>query len=117
MEKAVTFDELALLSKIKTKPGLYFGRPSLKSLRDMLGGMSYAFSVCGQPDALFYFSHFTKWYNAQLMEKDKNGYACWWNYILYISGGFDDQAFFNFFRAFEKYLMDVHKLTLPPSDH
>lgn len=52
-----------------------------------------------------------------MMEKDKNGYACWWNYILYISGGFDDQAFFNFFRAFEKYLMDVHKLTLPPSDH
>lgn len=52
------------------------------------------------------------WYHEEII-KDLNGYACWWNHILYTSGNDDAYAFESFFREFEKYLRDVHNVCLP----
>ena len=38
------FDELKFFADVKKRPGMYFGNPSLLSLRDWLFGMEYAFS-------------------------------------------------------------------------
>lgn len=52
------------------------GRNSLTSLRDQLFGMTYAFSVCGHPDALKFFKGFIEYYNSKLFINDQNGYVC-----------------------------------------
>lgn len=110
-----SFDELEFFAAVKSRPGLYFGHPSLISLRDHLFGMQYAFSVCGKKDALKYFTGFIEWYNRHLFESDKNGYACWWNHILYTSGNMDELAFSAFFRTFEAYLLEEYDVKLPHS--
>lgn len=106
------FDELVFFAQVKKRPGLFLGKPSLLSLRDQLIGMEYAFSFCRQERALKYFRMFVNWYHEENM-KDRNGYACWWNHILYISGNDDISAFASFFRIFEQYLRDVYDLCLP----
>ena len=106
------FDELVFFAQMKKRPGLFLGKASLLSLRDQLFGMGYAFSVCNQEDTLKYFSLFIEWYHKEKV-KDLNGYACWWNHILYISGNNDAYAFDFFFNCFEQYLRDVHNLYLP----
>jgi len=107
------FDELIFFAKVKKRPGVFFGRKSLMSLRDQLFGMIYAFSVCGHPDALKLFSAFIEYYNNKLFLSDQSGYVCWWNHILYTSGGMDDIAFDSFYRKFETYLLEEHNLVLP----
>ena len=42
-----------------------------------------------------------------------NKYECWWNHILYTSANNDAYAFDSFFRIFERYLKDIHKINLP----
>ncbi|MBQ7862708.1 MAG: hypothetical protein IJ349_10980 [Clostridia bacterium] len=111
MEHINKFDELKFFAEVKKCPNLFFGKPSLLSLRDHMFGMSYAFSVCDYENQLRYFYLFTDWYYKNLT--DKNGYACWWNHILYISGNDDAAAFHSFFRIFEQYLKDVHNVSLP----
>lgn len=106
------FDELAFFARVKKRPGMFLGKPSLVSLRDMLGGMRYAFSCCHQKDSLKYFDQFIAWYHREKL-KDRNGYACWWNHILYTSGNNDVYAFESFFRYFEQYLREAHDLCLP----
>ncbi len=106
------FDELTFFAQVKKSPALYFGKPSLLSLRDCLGGMTLAFSFCHEEEQFRYFNSFVKWYHEEII-KDLNGYACWWNHILYKSGNCDDLAFVNFFRAFERYLREVHGVSLP----
>ncbi len=111
MERANNFDELNFFAEVKKRPNILFGQPSLLSLRDQIGGMDYAFSICNYNNQFKYFYLFTDWYHKNLTDKD--GYACWWNHILYISGNDDAMAFQSFFRIFEQYLKDVHNVCLP----
>ena len=106
------FDELLFFAQVKKKPGLHLGAKSLLSFRDQLYGMNYAFSFYSQEESLKYFHLFVKWYHEEVL-RDKNGYACWWNHILYTSGNIDADAFDSFFRVFERYLQDVHNVRLP----
>lgn len=106
------FDELQFFAKVKQRPELYLGATSLLSLRDQLFGMEYAFSFYTKENPLSYFRLFNTWYHEEIL-KDSNGYACWWNHILYISGNDDAYAFASFFRIFEKYLFTMHQITLP----
>lgn len=106
------FDELAFFAQVKKKPGLFLGKPSLLSFRDQLFGMDYAFSYYCQESPLKYFKLFVTWYHEEIL-KDRNGYACWWNHILYTSGNDDVYAFESFFRIFEGYLRKVHHIYLP----
>ena len=107
------FDELIFFAKVKKRPGIFFGKKSLISLRDQLFGMIYAFSACGHPEALKLFKGFSEYYNNKLFLTDHNGYVCWWNHLLYVSGGMDDLAFDQFFRDFSDYLLKEHNLKLP----
>lgn len=110
------FDELMLFAKFKEKPGLYFGKPSLLSLRDQLFGMNMAFGMIYHEDAFVYLHQFIRWYHENVV-KDQNGYACWWNHILYTCGGNDEMAFWSFFKHFEGYLKTIHGTALPmPKD-
>jgi len=113
VSKYAEFDELIFFAQVKKRPSAFFGKKSLISLRDQLFGMIYAFSTCGHPDALKLFKGFITHYNDKLFLSDRNGYVCWWNHILYISGGMDDMAFDSFFKRFEEYLLEEHKLKLP----
>ena len=106
------FDELVFFAQVKKRPGLFLGQPSLLSFRDQLFGMNYAFSFYCQESPLKYFDLFVAWYREEII-KDLNGYACWWNHMLYTSGNDDAYAFKSFFREFEKYLRDVHNVCLP----
>jgi len=106
------FEELKFLAEVKRRPGMYLGEKSLKALRDWLFGMRFAFEACGQGDALKYTDEFIRWYNTQVLA-DRNGYACWWNHILYISGNLDSLAIDNFFRQFEGFLEEKYGLKLP----
>ena len=109
--KTNNFDELNFFAEVKKRPNLFFGKPSILSLKDFISGMSHAFSACNYENQFKLFSSFTQWYYDNLT--DKNGYACWWNHIMYISGGDDVAAFHSFFRIFEQYLKDVHNVSLP----
>lgn len=113
MSRYKAFDELTFFSNVKRKPGMYLGKKSFISFRDQLFGMTYAFSACGKPDAMRLFKAFIEYYNQQLFLTDQNSYACWWNHILYTSGGDDNEAFDSFYRSFEAYLLEEHKLVLP----
>ena len=106
------FDELEFFASVKKRPGLYLGKPSLLSLRDQLFGMEYAFSFYTEKSPLVYFRLFITWYNEEKL-KDQNGYACWWNHILYTSGNDDAYALELFWRIFEQYLRDRHHVYLP----
>ncbi len=110
------FDELYFFASIKKRPGMYLGEKSLLSLRDCLHGMCYAFHAFGQDDALKYFDSFVRWYNAEVLHFSA-GYACWWNHLMYISGGSASLAFDMFFREFEKHLKEKHDLTLPNAEN
>ena len=111
-ENNCTFDELEFFAHIKKRPGMYFGEPSLISMRDYLNGMEHAFHFCGYEDKFGYFSLFREWYMENII-KDENSYAAWWNHMLYVSGGSDRQAFEYFFHRFEIYLSEVHNISLP----
>ena len=106
------FHELDFFARIKKRPGMYFGRPSLRSMADMIAGMCHAFCLCGREDQFPLFLAFVEWYQKEAI-RDQNGYACWWNHLIYISGGEDREAFFSFFSVFERYLKEVHGKTLP----
>ena len=110
--KETQFDELMFFAQVKKRPGAFLGKPSLLSLRDQLFGMDYAFSFSSPESPLSYFKRFVKWYHEEII-KDANGYACWWNHILYTSGNNDAYAFESFFRIFEGYLQDKHNVFLP----
>lgn len=111
MKTTNNFDELKFFAEVKKRPCLFFGKPSLLSLRDNIFGMDYAFTICNYENPFKYFYLFEDWYCNNLT--DKNGYACWWNHLIYISGGDDREAFHSFFRIFEQYLKDVHNVNLP----
>ena len=106
------FDELLFFAKVRKLPGAFIGAPSLLAFHNMLGGMEYAFSFCSQESPLKYFNLFVTWYHEEVIN-DSNGYACWWNHILYTSGNNDAYAFESFFNKFEGYLQDAHKVSLP----
>ncbi|MBE6665886.1 MAG: hypothetical protein E7603_06695 [Ruminococcaceae bacterium] len=106
------FDELVFFAQVKRRPSLFLGKLSLLSFRDQLFGMNYAFSFYCQESPLKYFNLFVTCYHEEII-KDLNGYACWWNHILYTSGNNDAYAFESFFIEFEKYLRDVHNVCLP----
>ena len=111
MKTTNNFDELKFFAEVKKQPCLFFGKPSLISLRDQIYGMYYAFSVCNYENPFNYFDLFKDWYHNNLT--DKNGYACWWNHLIYISGGNDSDAFHHFYKVFERYLKDKHNVSLP----
>ena len=113
MNNAVVFDELTFFAQVKKRTVMYLAGKSLLSLRDHLYGMGYAFSACDRPDALKMFHLFIEYYNSKLLQTDQNGYVCWWNHLMYISGGSDADAFDAFFREFEAYLLNAHHLQLP----
>ncbi len=106
------FDELQFFAKVKNCPAMFMGKKSLLSFKDQLFGMGYAFCYCCEESPFKYFNMFTKLYQDEVI-KDGNGYAAWWNHMLYISGNFDDLAFDLFFKSFEQYLHDVHDVSLP----
>lgn len=112
MSMETKFDELNFFAKVKKNPGLYLGIPSLLSLRDQLFGMEYAFSFYTKESPLTYFHLFITWYQEEII-KDMNGYACWWNHILYQCGNNDAYALKSFFCIFERYLSDIHNVYLP----
>lgn len=107
------FDELAFFAGVKKRPAMYIGRRSLIGLRDMVFGMKLAFSFCGERDALRYYTEFIERCNRRLMETDSNGYSCWWNHMLYISGNDDELALMHFFREFERFLDEEYGEKLP----
>ena len=109
------FDELAFFARLKERPGMYFGRPSLRSMADLIVGMDYAFCLCGKENQFPLFKAFIDWYHKEVI-RDQNGYACWWNHLIYVSGGEDREAFAGFFRVFERYLKDIHAKTLPKAE-
>ena len=111
MESNCKFDELKFFADVKKHPNLLFGKPSILSLKDFICGMSYAFSACDCEEQFKLFNAFTQWYYNN--QSDKNGYVCWWNHIMYISGNDDVSAFHCFFRIFEQYLKNVHNVSLP----
>ena len=76
------FDELKFFADVKKKPGVYYGNPSLLSLRDQLPGMEYASSFYADETPLRYFRAFVTWYQNEKVD-DQNGYACLWNHLLY----------------------------------
>ena len=59
-----------------------------------------------------YFDQFVPWYDENYV-KDQNGYAAWWNHILYTSANNDDLAFDSFFHYFELYLREQHEIVFP----
>ena len=109
-----TFDELEFFAKMKTKKyaALHLGKSSLMSFRDHYFGMEDAFSFYTKESPFVYFHAFQTWYLEEVI-RDLNGYACWWNHILYISGNDDVYAYEQFFDLFERYLLTVHHITLP----
>ncbi len=117
----MAFDELKLFGDFKGRYGVYFGKKSLLSLRDTISGMvlSRYFDDDEQvrrKSKLPYFDGFIEWY-LQTYVKDGNGYAAWWNHMLYVSGNFDDAAFDLFFLRFEEYLTSIHHTALPASSY
>ncbi len=106
------FVELEFFSDVKKRPGVYFGCPSLLSLRDLLTGMDIAFRFEHTESPLKLFHSFLIWYREEKLA-DQDTYACWWNHILYISGNDGRYAFERFFAIFERYLHDVHHVSLP----
>lgn len=112
MSSECRFDELIFFAQVKRRPGCFLGKDSLLSLRDQLFGMQYAFSFCQIENPLKYFSSFVEWYQNEVIN-DLDGYACWWNHILYISGNNDADAFHMFFEYFERYLKENCGLCLP----
>ena len=90
------FDELMFFAQVKEKPGLYMGKKSLLSLRDYIFGMHHAFAFYSAEKQFVYFTEFVQWYMDEVI-RDKNGYAAWWNHMLYTSGNHDDRAFDHFF--------------------
>ena len=111
MNNLPQFDELSFIAQVKKRPGMFLGERSLLSLRDQLFGMEYAFSFYTHENPLKYFREFITWYNKNM--DDTNGYACWWNHILYISGNDDALAFDTYMKYFERYLSEFHNLRLP----
>ena len=107
-----SFNELEFFAQVKKRPGMFLGDRSLLSLRTHLFGMDHAFSFYTSQTPLAYFKLFIKWYHEEIIN-DLNGYACWWNHILYISGNNDSCAFDSFYNIFERYLRDIHNLCLP----
>ncbi len=107
------FDELQFFAEMKARPGLYLGTPSLCSLRDHIFGMDHAFRLCGMKDALPLFTGFILWYHQAHFGERPSGYECWWNHLLYTSGGDDQHAFHAFFRTFERYLKEQRGMVLP----
>lgn len=93
---ASKWEELMLFAQIKARPGLWLGEKSLLSLRDHLFGMQHAFRLCLHEDPMEYLSGFIEWYQGRVIG-DFNGYASWWNHILYTSGNRDAEAFDEFF--------------------
>ena len=108
---AMAFDELTLLRRIKTRPEIFFGKKSLLSLRDFLFGVDYGISAAKneryQGSNLPFFTGFVSWYISRFV-RDENGYAAWWNHLLYTSGNDDAYAFDSFFVYFEQYLKEEH---------
>ena len=74
--------------------------------------MEYAFSFYAKESPFTYFNLFITWYQEEII-KDMNGYASWWNHILYTCGNNDAYALEEFFRIFERYLSDIHNVYLP----
>lgn len=112
MDSENRFDELRFFAEVKRRPGMFLRKTSLISLRDYIFGMYYVFDIYACENQFEYFGSFTDWYFENVV-RDQNGYACWWNHFLYVSGNNDDLAFHNFFREFEKYLKNYHDLCLP----
>ena len=107
----MAIDELSLLRRIKARPEIFFGKKSLLSLRDFLFGVEYGISAAkNEPyrgSNLAFFDGFVAWYLRRFV-RDDNGYAAWWNHLLYTSGNDDALAFDSFFRYFEQYLKEAH---------
>ena len=62
------FDELKFFADVKIKPGVYYGNPSLLSLRDQLSGMEYASSFYADETPLRYFRAFVTWYQNEKVD-------------------------------------------------
>ncbi len=107
----MAFDELGLLCQIKARPEIFLGKKSLLSLRDFLFGVDYGISAAKNEryrgSNLPFFDGFIHWYIRRFVQ-DENGYAAWWNHILYTSGNDDALAFDSFFMYFERYLKEEH---------
>ena len=74
--------------------------------------MDIAFRFEHTESPLKLFHSFVIWYHEEKLA-DQDTYACWWNHILYISGNDGRYAFERFFAIFERYLHDVHHVSLP----
>ena len=111
------FDELGFFGKIKKCPGLYLGKKSLINLTHFLAGMRFCADLYTNgsltDSCIFpYFDKFVTWY-VESYVKDPNGYAVWWNHILYTSANNDDLAFDSFFHYFGLYLREQHEIVFP----
>ncbi|MCM1183120.1 MAG: hypothetical protein NC337_07085 [Roseburia sp.] len=105
------FDELRFWTIIKTRPELYLGQKSIVRLDIFIKGISYALNYSSS--TFPYFDAFNDWYMEKQKVDNRRGYVIWWNHILYINGNQDDVAFDFFVKYFEKYLKEIHNVTLP----
>ena len=119
----MNLNELQLISRIKEKPYLYFGRRSLVGLRDFLFGVRVGANAAPERPgeavtALPYYHAFIDEYSKALWQREgRNGYVCWWNHMLYVAGGSDATAFDVFFHAFERWLREERGAALPAVDY
>ncbi|MBP3923327.1 MAG: hypothetical protein J6D27_10205 [Ruminiclostridium sp.] len=115
-ENKCTFNELEFFAHIKKRPGMYFGEPSLFFMRNYILGMQHAFSFCGYQDKFKYFHLFTEWYQENVINDERgyqNGYANWYTHLMYVTACHDKEALERFLREFERYLEEVHNISLP----
>ena len=105
------FNELRFWAKIKKRPELYLGQRSIVRLDIFIKGISYALNY--NHDTFSYFNGFDDWYMEKQKADIRNGYVDRKSVVQGINGNQDDVAFDFFIRYFEKYLKEIHNVTLP----
>lgn len=109
------FGEMDFLAQRRRRPGVFWGEPSLRALRDEMAGLRCGFALMGRTDQTPLFDGFVRWYQGERLP-DAGPHATWWNHLIYLAGGSDREALTAFFSAFEAYLQEQHGLALPETE-
>ena len=102
LKDAVNSDYLYdLLERIKTRPGMYLGQPSITRLNMLLTGYSLARIELGLPPTKQEeeFDGFQDWLAERYQIKSTHG----WDKIILFYAADEREAFLNFFKLFEQW--------------
>lgn len=92
-----------LLEKIKAKPGLYIGRPSIADLRMFIVGYRFARSEAKLPPTEIesdFYKNFQPWLQLRLNVRTSNA----WDKIILFTVPNEQQAFDYFFQLLEEFI-------------